>query len=185
MRLDLKQHPTPGAPSGFSLVESMLAIAIASVIMGALLPRFTTIVRTFRRDGVTDQIAADVRKVRAQSISTGWQYRIIGFSSGSTNANKGQYRMMGRSSSAIAWPADNAAQLKTATQMAGPWVDIRTMFPGVSLNPANTATHFSVAFDSRGVRIELDATFDPLVIQSQTGSSKSLRITPVGNVEIQ
>src|SRR4029079_18369459 len=63
---------------GVSVVESVIAVTIITVAMGIVLPKIQTMIRNFRRDGAVQQIAGDVQKARAQSISTGWQYRILG-----------------------------------------------------------------------------------------------------------
>jgi hypothetical protein len=92
---------------------------------------------------------------------------------------------MGRRTTADGWPADTVAPMKSATQYASPWIDIGRSYPGVKLNPTDTSQHFSVAFDSRGVRIALDTSFDPLVVVPQTGPSKSIRVSAVGSASIQ
>jgi hypothetical protein len=163
----------------------MIAISIATILAGALVPNILGLMRTYRRDGVVEQIVGDVRKARSKAIMTGWQYRVLGFNAGSSSTYKNQYRIMARSSSGVGWPADTVAPMQSSTQMAGGWVNISKLYPGVSLNPNDSTPHFSVAFDSRGVRIELDTSFDPLVVVSQTGSVKSVRVSAVGSASIQ
>jgi prepilin-type N-terminal cleavage/methylation domain-containing protein len=172
---------------GFSLVEALVALSIGAILMAAIMPGFLGMMKTYRRDAAVEKVAGDVRKARAQAIATGWQYRIMGFNQGwpSSSIYKNQYRIMARRSSADGWPADTVAPMSTATQYAGPWIDITRTFPGVKLNPTDTTQHFAVAFDSRGVRIELDTSFDPLVIVPQSGPSKSMRVSAVGSALIQ
>jgi prepilin-type N-terminal cleavage/methylation domain-containing protein len=183
--LDLKENCVSRNQRGFSLVETMVALCIAGIVMGAFLPNILAAMRSYRRDGVVEQIAGDIRKARSQAIATGWQYRIMGISQGNTSTYKNQYRFMARRTTADGWPADTVAQMQSATQMAGPWININKIYPGVKMNPTDTSAHFSVAFDSRGVRIELDTNFDPLVIVPQSGPSKTVRISAVGSTSIQ
>jgi prepilin-type N-terminal cleavage/methylation domain-containing protein len=172
---------------GFSLVEALVALSVGAILMAAIVPGFLGMLKTYRRDAAVEKVAGDLRKARGQAIATGWQYRLMGFNQGWSTSSpyKNQYRIMARRSSADGWPADTVAPMSSATQYAGPWIDITRTFPGVKLNPADNSQHFSVAFDSRGVRIELDTSFDPLVIVPQTGTSKSMRVSAVGSALIQ
>jgi prepilin-type N-terminal cleavage/methylation domain-containing protein len=172
---------------GFSLVEALVAISIGAIMLAGVMPGFLNLTRMYRRDAAIDQVTGDVRKARAQAISTGWQYRVMGFNEGwsSTSIYKNQYRIMGRRSTGDGWPADTVAPMQSATQYASPWINIGKIYPGVRLNPTDTSQHFSVAFDSRGVRIELDTSFDPLVIVPQTGTAKSVRVSAVGSAIVQ
>lgn len=169
---------------GFSLLESIVVFAIAAIVMGTILPNFIGFMRNYRRDGVVEQVVGDVRAARSNAVVTGWQYRIFGYNSGATSSYKNQYRIMARSSSAVAWPADTAAPMQSSTQMAGNWVNIPALYPNVNLNPADGTPDFSVVFDSRGVRVALDPSFDPMVISSQAGS-KSIRISAAGIPTVQ
>jgi type IV fimbrial biogenesis protein FimT len=170
---------------GFSLLEVLVVIGIATIVMSVMLPNLSGFMRTYRRDGVIDRVIGDLRSARSKAITTGWQYRVMGFNEGSGNTYKNQYRIMARRSSADGWPADTVATMQTTTQLAGPWINISTLYPGVTLNKNNATPVFSVAFDSRGVRIEVDASFDPLVISSQVGAVKSVRVSAVGSASVQ
>ena len=170
--------------SGFSLIELMAAMAIATIVAGIAIPSMVGALKVYRRNAAVSQIMGDVRKARAEAIMTGWQFRIFGFNSGASSAYKNQYRIMGRSSTGAGWPADTAASFQSSTQLARAWVDIGTQYRGVRLNPSDGTADFSVAFDSRGVRIELDS-FDPLVVAGESGPNKSLRISAVGSARIE
>jgi prepilin-type N-terminal cleavage/methylation domain-containing protein len=172
---------------GFSLIEAMVVVSVGAILMVAVLPGFMGLMRSYRRDAAVEQVAGDIRKARAQAIATGWQYELMGFNQGwtGTSTNKNQYRIMARRTTADGWPADTVAPMKSATQYAGPWINIGRSYPGVQLNPTDTSQHFSVAFDSRGVRIALDTSFDPLVVVPQSGPSKSIRVSAVGSASIQ
>lgn len=172
---------------GFSLVEMMVTVSIGAILMAAVLPGFMGMMKTYRRDAAVEQVAGDIRKARAQAIATGWQYELMGYNQGWTGTStfKNQYRIMARRTTADGWPADTVAPFKSATQYASAWIDIGRSYPGVKLNPTDASQHFSVAFDSRGVRIALDTSFDPLVVVPQTGTSKSIRVSAVGSATIQ
>lgn len=169
----------------FSLLELLIVVAIATILVGIAVPNFVGLMQTYRRDGAVHQITGDVRKARAEAIRAGWQYRIFGYNAGADSPYKNQYRRMARSSTAVGWPADTVASFQSATQIAEGWVDIDALYSGISLNPSDATDEFSVAFDSRGVRIELDASFDPLVIVNEAGSTKSITVATVGTVRVE
>jgi Tfp pilus assembly protein PilE len=170
---------------GFSVLEVMVVCAIFMIVASIVFPKFTKLVHTYRRDAAMQQLAGDTRRARTEAIRTGWQYRIFGFNDGASNAYKNQYRFMARSSGAVSWPSETAAPFSSATQMAGQWVDIPRRYPGVQLNPGDGTDRFWVAFDPRGVRIELDNSFDPLYISNQAGTPRQVDVTAVGSVKTQ
>jgi Tfp pilus assembly protein FimT len=170
---------------GVSLIELLIVVAVAIILMVIAMPNFIQFMRLYRRDAAVQQLVGDVRRARAEAIRTGWQYRVVGFNAGATNSFKGQYRLMARNSAAVAWPADTASAFESATQIAGPWVDMNSMFPGVSLNASDATEDFVVAFDSRGVRIEVDPSFSPLVISNNSATAKTVSISAVGSVKVE
>jgi hypothetical protein len=92
---------------------------------------------------------------------------------------------MGRSSSGVAWPVDTVEAFQGATQMAGSWVDVTTLYPGVTINPSTASAQFWVAFDSRGVAIDIAASCNPMLLSGEDGRSKSIRVTTAGSVRMQ
>jgi Tfp pilus assembly protein FimT len=164
----------------------MSVVVIGIIVTVITMPSFMNLLQVYRRDSAVGQIAGDVRKARIEAIRTGWQYRVYGFNAGSSSAYKNKYRLMARSSGGVSWAADSAAPFQSATQMAGPWVDVGALFKGVTMNPTDASDHFWVTFDSRGVRIELDASFDPMMVKNTNiSATKSLRVTTAGTVKIQ
>ena len=170
---------------GFSMLEVMVVCAIFMIVASIVFPKFTRLIHNYRRDAAMQQIAGDTRRARTEAIRTGWQYRIFGFNSGASSPYKNQYRFQARSSGAISWPSDTAAAFSSSTQMAGQWIDIGTRFPGVRVNPSDGTERFWVAFDSRGVRIELDDSFDPLYVSIQASMARQVDVTAVGSVKTQ
>ena len=174
-----------GPVKGFSLVESMLVVAVGAVLLGLAVPSFRGLIQYSRRNGAAEQIAGDLRKARSRAITTGWQYRLYGFNSGEDSPFKNQYRLLARRSSAVGWPDATADPMQSATQMAGAWIDIQSLYPSVSLNADDATADFWVDFDSRGVRFNVDPSFDPLVVTDQLGHETSVTVSAVGSVEIQ
>jgi hypothetical protein len=88
------------------------------------LPYFSSMIKGSRLDGATRRLVGDVREARSRATLTGWQYKILGFKYGGGGANPNQYRIVGRSSTSVAWPSDTAQSFQSATQMAGAWIDV-------------------------------------------------------------
>lgn len=170
-------------PAGFTLVE-LVVVGIIVVMMAVGLPYFSSMIKGSRLDGATRQLASDVREARSRATLTGWQYKIFGYKYGGGGSNANQYRILGRSSSAVAWPSDTAQNFQSSTQMAGPWVNFTEEYPGVQLNAASGYASFYVSFNSMGITFE-NNNFNPLQITSDAGGSKSVTVTAAGGVKIQ
>jgi len=171
--------------AGLTLVETVLVVTIMGLLTVIGLPFFTGTIQAQRLDGATRQIASDIREAQARASLTGWQYRVVGYNQSSGDSHRNQYRLMGRSSAAIAWPADTVGAFQSTTQMAGEWVDVTGLYPGVQINPSSASARFWVAFDSRGVAFDIEASCNPMLLTGQSGTSKSLRVTTAGSVRIQ
>lgn len=179
----MKGWTEPGKGKGYTVIELLIAAVIAAILVGAAIPSFLGIVQSSRLEAAALQIMSDVRAARSKAISSGWQYRIFGFNVGASSTYKNQYRFMARKPGQP-WPSDTVAPFVSGTQMAGPWININTLYPGVKLNPQDGTPRFWVAFDARGVRIETDS-FDPFQVVGQAGGAKSLRVSTVGSVWIE
>ena len=175
----------PVVRKGYSLIELLVVLAMLFIMTLVGLPLFTATLQNSRLDAAARQIAGDIREARAKATLTGWQYRLVGFNVGGGQAAKNQYRLLGRSSGAVAWPADSSGSFQSATQMAGAWINFNQLYQGVSLNPANSSPSFYVSFNSQGVAFEWDPSINPLSIAHQSGGSRSVSITSAGSVRIQ
>ncbi len=174
---------------GYTLIEIAVVVGIIIVMAMVGLPFFTAMMQNSRLDGATRQLADDVREARSKATLSGWQYRILGGNAGGSSSYTNQYRLMGRSSTAIAWPVDTSPYFNFptpspgATQMAGPWINFNQLYPGINLNPSNSNTSFYVSFSSQGVTFE-SMSF-PIQIFNQSGGSRQVSVTSAGSVRIQ
>lgn len=166
---------------GFSSLELLVTLALVGLLLLIAVPAFSNILRRSRLDGAARQIVSDVRDARSQAIATGWDYRVVGFRFTSGNARRNQYRVVGRRSSAIAWPADTSPKFQSATQLAREWVDVATLYPGVRL--VSPAGRFEVTFDSRGTAETSE--FNPLLARHPGLQQKSITVSVVGSVRVQ
>jgi prepilin-type N-terminal cleavage/methylation domain-containing protein len=168
---------------GFSIAEMTVALAIASLILLTAIPAFSNILGKSRVTAATRQVTGDIRTARGQAIASGWQYKVFGFGSTSTNANKNKYRILGRNNTSTAWPADTSAVLSSATQFAGPWMNISSDYPGVVMDPGGSSSQdrFDVLFDSRGLATMSTSDFTPFRL---VGAKDAINVTisPSGGI---
>ncbi len=167
--------------NGFTMVEMLVALAVGGLIVAALVPALADAIQRANFDTAVRHVVTDVRQARSRAITTGWQFRIIGFDAGSSGSTVNQYRLLGRRSTAVAWPSVTATPFTSATQIAENWVEVGSKFPGVELDVSSD--QFSVTFDARGAATA--SSFNPMTISHPNGRTASLSVTVVGGINIQ
>ena len=175
---------------GVSLIELVAAVAVLALLVGVAMPSFLTMMRRSQVNAATRHILSDVNRARSLAITTGWEYRILGFNVDAPSPFANQYRFLARANNTIDWTLfETVAPFQSPTQMAGPWVNLNNEYPGALINPGDTGgqARFWVAFNARGVRIERDVSFNPLNIRSDSvgAVTRSLNVSLPGIVTIQ
>ena len=162
--------------SGFTLTQLIVSLAIMVIIMLISVPAFSTMIARSRTSAATRTIMGDMLTARSMAVGTGWQTKIIGFGNASTDTKKNQYRMLARQNTGVSWPADTAADARTTTTWAEPWVNVPSLYPGVTLDPggASGSDRFDVMFDARGAATLSSTDFAPCRV---LGSKDALNIT--------
>jgi Tfp pilus assembly protein FimT len=169
---------------GFSVVELLAAIVVATALAFASVPPLVEIVRNSRLKAAARQIAGDLQQARARAVSTGWEYRLTGFGAAASGEYRNGYRMLARSSPLQDWPADSTPPSESATQLVGEWVEFDASYPGVAINE-DDADRFAVTFDSRGVPVEKSLNFDPLQVSNKDGGARLVSVSAVGSVTLE
>ena len=161
---------------------------VLGLLVGVAMPSFQTMVRRSQVDAATRHILSDTNRARSLAITTGWEYKFFGYNADAPNPFANQYRFLARSTAAVGWPAEAAAPFQNATQIAGQWVNMNNEYPGARINPGDTGgqARFWVAFNARGVRIELDNSYNPMVVTDDGGVvTNTLNVSLPGIVMIQ
>src|SRR3970282_1203892 len=103
--------------------------------------------------------------------------------SGAGNANR--YRVEGRRTPAISWPAEADTPQQTADLFVGAWINLAASYPGIQLDNSGTGSNppFYAGFDSSGkMCMPLTQCFDgvsPLVItKDSTGQTRQISSGP-------
>jgi prepilin-type N-terminal cleavage/methylation domain-containing protein len=167
---------------GLTLVELVIAMMVMVILLALAIPAFMALLQRSQLDGAVRQVMSDAREAQSRATLTSWQFRLIGYDIDAGNAYKNQYRVIGRSSSAVAWPADTGPNFSSATQMAGPWVNVNRQFPDVKLDTSDATSKFYVSYDSRGVAFEINSF--PLNISHRSGQKQCLGVTAAGSIRM-
>lgn len=177
---------------GVTAVELISAAALAAILVGAALPLMMNSVENARFNAAVQQIAGDTWLARSKAVSSGWQYRIRGRDRRG-GANASQYRIEGRRTSAIAWPAETDLAGMTADVFVGSWIRIAAIYTGIQLDNSAAGANPPIyaGFDPSGkLCTPLTQCFNgvsPLTItKDSTGQTQQIWISPAtGHVRIQ
>jgi type IV fimbrial biogenesis protein FimT len=168
---------------GFTVIEALFVIALGTLIMALAVPSFVEILAKSRHGSAVRRLVTDVREARSQAITTGWEYRVIGYDAGASSSRHNQYRVLARRSTAVDWPDEDVEPFASETQIAGRWVDLASDYPGVGVDAS--ATRFEVTFDSRGTAPDAEDAFNPLRLVADDGLSSSLTVSVVGGIRVE
>lgn len=172
---------------GVSLIELVAAVAVLALLVGVAAPSFLTMMGRSQVDAASRQLLSDVRLARSMAIGqVGWEYKVLGFNANAPSPFANQYRILGRGPGQP-WPADTVAPFpQNATQMAGPWVNMNAEYSGAMINPADGTSRFWVTFNARGVRIDIDNSFNPSLVITDGGTmQRRVSVSLPGVVTIQ
>jgi len=167
---------------GLTLIEIAMATLVLIVLLGIAIPAFYSMLQRSQLDAAVRQVTSDVREARSRATLGGWQFRLIGFEKDSGSPFKNQYRLVGRSSTAVAWPGDTVATFTSGTQMAGDWIDVNRLYPGVTLDTSDATNRFYVSFNSQGGAFETNSF--PLEVAHKTGQKQCLSVTGAGSIRM-
>jgi prepilin-type N-terminal cleavage/methylation domain-containing protein len=142
--------------SGFSLIEVLVVIVIASVLMAIVVPRYGSIVGAMNLRSAKQEIAAVMAQARGTAIQTGRTVRVV------------------RSTNLVSLITDVGAGPVIVTQL-----DLGAQF-GVTVS----STTDTVAYDSRGLVIGNSGTIKFVVSKGTARDSMCLmalgKISPTG-----
>lgn len=177
---------------GVTAIELAIVVLLVAIVAGGAFPVLKTSVENARFNAVVRRIVGDVRLARAKAVGSGWQYRIRGRDRRG-GASASRYRLEGRRNTAIAWPAEADLPQQTTDLFVGPWVNVRTNYPGIQLDNSATGTNppFYAGFDPSGKLCSpLSQCFNgvsPLqVTKDSTGQIRQISVAPAtGMVRLQ
>jgi Tfp pilus assembly protein FimT len=171
---------------GFSMTEVIMIMALLGMILMVAIPGFAAVMERSRLNAALRTVMNDVREARVEATTSGWQYQIVGYASGN-DGRANQYRMLGRRSTAVAWPDEDSPAFTSDTQLAGPWVDMGYLFTGVHLEPNNAADdpRFELTFDARGAATMSNESFAPFQLRNEHETVIAFRVSAAGGIRTE
>jgi len=169
-------------------------VSIVAMISLISIPLIGRVVGQYRSEGSADAVVGSIREARAKAVASGWQYRVIGYTSGGTIPDA--FRIEGRDPNVAVpqWPAQvpSSTRTFTADQYADRWTSLRTEYGGAQFAVTGGGTRFLMTFDSRGT---LPATgcipitnclegFPISVVIPTGGPTRNIQVTTAGGVQI-
>lgn len=164
----------------------LVALAIGGMILLIAVPAFRSAIDRSRLDIATRRMSNELMNARSKAVATGWEFKLVGFGSASSDAMRNRYRLLGRRTSAVAWPMDTDAAFTSTTQSAGPWSDPSAVDSSLQLLPGGTGANarFEISFNSRGRASLGTGDFTPFQVCVK-GDVASIRVSVVGGITTQ
>jgi len=149
---------------GFSLVELLIAIAIAGILAAIAFPSFTQLRQNLQYREAARDVASALRDARARAISRNLEYKVV-----FEQVNR-RYKM----------------QEGNLSSNSGSWIDIKNwaIFP-TEVNMNDTFTNETVTFKPNGRSdIAVAGAADTLSIRDSSSTRFTITVTPTGRVRI-
>lgn len=168
------------------MIETLVALAIGGLILLVAVPALTTVVDRSRLDIATRQLANDLRTAQSRAITTGWEYKLVGFGSASSSAMRNRYRLLGRRTTTVAWPLDTDSPFTSTTQMAGSWNDLSLINSDLQIVPGGTGAdaRYEISFNALGGVNVATGDFAPFQLRVKNDLA-SIRVSAAGGVTTQ
>ncbi|MFQ5524490.1 MAG: Tfp pilus assembly protein FimT/FimU [Acidimicrobiia bacterium] len=177
--------------TGFTAIELLIALVIASILVGAAMPALLAATQRSRLDAATREVVSEIRKVQSLAVT---RSGVFGFHWGGdpniTGLANSQYRLERDGIAGCDWPAptDTAA---TNADVITNWADLAGPFPGVTITAVrdkNSVLLGGASFDGLGASLNpCTAAAFPLTITlvDTAGTTRTIEVRSAGSVRIQ
>ncbi|WP_052812842.1 GspH/FimT family pseudopilin [Desulfonatronum thioautotrophicum] len=157
----------PNRESGFSIIEVLIVVAIASILTAIAIPAFNVFIGNTRVSTVTNEFVSALNLARSEAIKRGGDVHVCRSSNGATCATSGHWGQ--------GWliADENDTPIRVREGLREP-----SSFAGNGTLATNTNTRITFSRDGR-VLENVDASF--LQVQSK-GRSMCIRINSAGRV---
>jgi type IV fimbrial biogenesis protein FimT len=174
---------------GLTLVELLVAIAVAAILIGAGMPSLLGVIQRSNLDGAARQVLYEIRAVQNLAVTRGG---VFGFHWGAdpfVGMAPSLYRVELDPAGACGWPAPGDTTA-TNPNVIRDWFDLAGEYPGVRIQSVtdNVGTSLGgVMFNSRGASVNTcGAVAFPLtvVLADASGTTRTIQVQRAGRVMI-
>ncbi len=138
---------------GVTLIELLVAIAIAAILIGAGLPAFLTLIQGSRIDGATRRVMYEIRAVQNLAVTRGGTFGFHWGADPMVGMAPSVYRIESNQTGNCAdWPVP-ADTMATNADVIRDWFDLAGEYAGVTIQSVednNSVSLGGVMFNSRG-----------------------------------
>lgn len=172
---------------GFTLLELVVVVGMIAVLSGISIPLIGRVMAQNRARGGAEALIGAIREARSRAVASGWQYRVVGYTAADATVPN-SFRIEGRASTAVAWPAPGAGPLNSSTLYAQRWTRVPQEFGGAQLGAG--ATQFVMTFDGRGSQSVAPCAPDPCMagfpvsVVAPGGTTQNLMVTVAGGTRM-
>jgi Tfp pilus assembly protein FimT len=159
---------------GFTLIELVIAIAIAMMMLAVAMPIFFQVIAQRRLTAAVERVTGDLRYAQSQAVTQGGLFRLH---EGGDVGEAGKYRLEQSTDGGASW-----------TQVTG-WYNLSTDYQGSSVqglkdNAGAGTIRYWVGFNSQGVAVAPVGAVYPidLTVVTPTGATKIKQILRTGTI---
>ena len=173
---------------GFTLAELAAVAAMLAVLAAVSFPLIGRVMAQSRARGGADAIMGALREARSRAVASGWQYRVVGFTTGGTVPNS--FRIDGRDPAGPSWPSETTVPpASPANQYVQRWTSLPAEFGGAQLAVTGGGSQFIVTFDSRGSVpaagcVTACQVGFPISVIAPGGTTQNLQVTSAGSARM-
>jgi len=160
---------------GFTLIELVIAVAIAMMILAVAVPLFFQIIAQRRLTAAVERVAGDLRYAQSQAVTQGGLFRLH---EGGDAGEAGKYRLEQSTDGGATW-----------TQVTG-WYQLSTDYQGSSVqgikdNAGAGLTRYWVRFNAQGAADNPGFVYPiDLTVATPTGATKTIRVLRTCTIRI-
>ena len=171
---------------GFTFAELAVVAAMLAVLAFISFPLIGRVLAQSRARGGTEAIMGAIREARSRAVASGWQYRVVGFTTGGTVPNA--FRIEGRDPAA-GWPLSTQGPPGGPTFFAERWSRLPAEFGGAQVAVTGGGTTFIVTFDGRGSVpaagcVTACQVGFPIGVIAPGGTTQNLQVTAAGGARM-
>ncbi len=179
----------PGTQSGWTLVECLVALAVAGVVLASAGSFVRGISTAYQRSAAQRQVVSEIRRMQAMAVTRGGIFVFQWGGDPLAGQPTSQYRLVRDTTGACSIPAVGAAT--DGTNVIQGWSDLGKVYPGVviqSIRDSTSTTVGKIMFNSMSASVNTCASVSfpvTVTIADASGKTKTILIQSAGGATPQ